>query len=101
MEQLPWLLERDARLAVKVVFDTIAKGLIDGRRTKVRGFGAFWPRRLKPYMHHVAEKGKKGNYAPTLGKWHVRFRGAAWVRKALTDPQYFPENFYEDLSPPT
>jgi integration host factor subunit beta len=98
MERIPWLLERDARFAVKLIFDVIAQGLVDGRRTEVRGFGAFWPRKLEPYMHHCR---LSGGYNPTLGKRHVRFRAAAWLRKALADPKNATEKKDEDIDSET
>lgn len=48
METHPELLQNNARLVVKSIFDKISSALEDGQRVELRGFGAFISKERNP-----------------------------------------------------
>ncbi len=71
------LSDREVELAVKYIFDEMARALSEGQRIEIRGFGSF-QRRFR--SARLARNPKTGAYVRKEGKYSLHFKPGKEMR---------------------
>lgn len=80
----PQLLGKDAKLAVKVILDSMAATLAQGGRIEIRGFGSFSLNYRPPRLGRNPKSGEKVQVPP---KYVPHFKAGKELRKRVNYPQ--------------
>ncbi len=79
-ERLPFLMQRDAEQAVKVLQDTMVAALVQGQRIEVRGFGSFMVNTRAP---RKGRNPRTGETVDVPAKRSVHFKPGKALREAV------------------
>lgn len=80
--QFPEVAEGEMDQAVKVLFETMVQGLLDGQRIEIRGFGSFM---LKHREARVARNPKTGACVQAEARHVLRFRAGKELKERVND----------------
>lgn len=82
VKRFPHLYQRDVETLVNTVLGEVAKGLVEGKRIELRGFGAFSIRQREP---RVARNPKNGVSVQVGSRYAIYFRAGKELRERVND----------------
>jgi integration host factor subunit beta len=88
--RFPQWLARDTELAVKTILDTMARGLAEGQRIEIRGFGSFALSHRPP---RVGRNPRSGERVEVPRKRVPHFKPGKALREQVDGPEGHPSDW--------